>query len=311
MPVTTDGQGQALEAPELPTHPRKRRMASLLIFLASCLVYLNTLHNGLVYDDIQIIRGNPVMEDPWDVTGIFGGIYRLGSTSVGINYRPLTVWSLALNYRFNQVMGRPGDDPALYHLVNLLLHAVTACLFYRLLLLLNIPSWPSCAASLLFAVHPLLTEAVAGVVGRAEIFAALFGLWFVIFHLQKRHPLACALALLFSVWGKESGLTFLGLAFAADVLFFPWDRKRSLRSYGAYAALLAVWLWVRSLALEGHPVFWAFVDNPMPGDFLSPERLFTCARIHLHYLRMYLVPVGLSSDYSYNQVPVIWDPANP
>ena len=83
------------------------------------------------------------------------------------SYRPLTVLSFRLNYLLHEL------QPLGYHLVNLLLHAGVTLLYHSLCA--RLLSRPAAAlAALLFAVHPVHTEAVTGVVGRAELLASLF-----------------------------------------------------------------------------------------------------------------------------------------
>lgn len=85
------------------------------------------------------------------------------------SYRPVTVLSFRLNYLAG------GFDPWGYHLVNVLLHSVACALFARLAARLLGPRSPAAwLAALLFVVHPIHTEAVAGVVGRADVGAAIF-----------------------------------------------------------------------------------------------------------------------------------------
>jgi len=109
------------------------------------------------------------------------------------SYRPLCVWTFRLNYLLS------GLDPFSYHLTNVLLHtAVTAV--YVLTVRKAVVPCPSdilLMSGLLFAVHPVHTEAVAGVVGRADVLACLFFLLAIYFyidycnarHVDADHPL--------------------------------------------------------------------------------------------------------------------------
>jgi len=68
-----------------------------------------------------------------------------------------------------------GRHAAGFHVVNLLLHAGCVLLLWRLLRRL-FPNRSGAAwlTTLVFAVHPLHAEAVVGVVGRAELWAAFW-----------------------------------------------------------------------------------------------------------------------------------------
>jgi hypothetical protein len=67
---------------------------------------------------------------------------------------------------------------------------------------------------------------------------------------------------------------------------------------------------MRSAALAGQPFLIPFIDNPLATAPLA-YRLLTILRVQLDYLRLQLVPIGLSSDYSFNQIPLIDHPTDP
>lgn len=70
------------------------------------------------------------------------------------SYRPLTVFTFRLNYLFSEL------SAASYHLLNVILHAVVCVLFLRVCRLF-LDKTSGLVAALLFAVHPIHTEAVS------------------------------------------------------------------------------------------------------------------------------------------------------
>lgn len=92
-----------------------------------------------------------------------------------------------LSYNFNHWLG--GLKPHGYHLMNVLLHSVATGLVLQLSRQLMGGKRKVCSgstvAALLFAVHPIHTEAVASLVGRADLFACIFYLLTIICY--KRH----------------------------------------------------------------------------------------------------------------------------
>ena len=85
------------------------------------------------------------------------------------SYRPLCVLSFRLNYYFHQL------NPFGYHLVNVILHILVTLLFTHLSQKkFNLSKRMTIIAVLLFAAHPIHTEAVSSIVGRADLGAALF-----------------------------------------------------------------------------------------------------------------------------------------
>ena len=70
------------------------------------------------------------------------------------SYRPLCVATFRLNYLLNEL------QPMGYHLVNVLLHGAVCYLYVQLCGVVFSQVWPALIAGLLFAVHPIHTEAV-------------------------------------------------------------------------------------------------------------------------------------------------------
>lgn len=106
---------------------------------------------------------------PWKhiVSNDFWGTPLVDSGSHG-SYRPLCVLSFKLNHLFG------GFKPIGYHLVNVLLHCLATGLVVKVARQL-LPSFVAPAiAGALFAAHPVHTEAVAGIVGRADLAACNF-----------------------------------------------------------------------------------------------------------------------------------------
>ena len=264
-------------------------------------LYANTLSNELVFDDLKLIPENPQMHDPWDVGGIIQGRY-WGEVLHSRHYRPLTVWSLALNYWLNEKMGLDGGHVVGFHLLNLALHTVVSCVLYVMLLRLSLPPPASLAAALLFAAHPIHTEAVTFITGRAEPLAALLILAFLLLH-TKGKWVAAAACYLFALLSKESAAIALFVVGWLD-LCLGWFERSRWKFYGAYGAVLLGWILLRIAVLKDLDLGISNLDNPLV-DASWVERLYTAAAVQVDYLRLQLWPVGLSSDYSYKQVPLV------
>ncbi|KAM8910394.1 protein O-mannosyl-transferase TMTC2-like isoform 2-T2 [Spinachia spinachia] len=134
-------------------------------------LHLNTLDADFCYDDSRAIKTNQDLlpETPW-TNILFDDFWGTLLTHSGSHksYRPLCTLSFRLNYTLHAL--RPWG----YHLLNVVLHGLVTGLFAAFSRpLLGGAPW-SLLAGLLFASHPVHTEAVAGVVGRADVGAALF-----------------------------------------------------------------------------------------------------------------------------------------
>ncbi|XP_050524202.1 protein O-mannosyl-transferase TMTC2-like isoform X2 [Daktulosphaira vitifoliae] len=126
-------------------------------------IFVQTTGRAII-NNPDVTRGTPLTEI-W--TNDFWGT-PIGSTNSHGSYRPLCVASFRLNYWAG------GLDPKGYHVANLLLHCVITYLVHLLYRTLLPGRWGSSAAAALFAVHPVHVEAIAGIVGRADLLASLF-----------------------------------------------------------------------------------------------------------------------------------------
>ena len=155
------------------------------MLVAACiLAYANGLGGGFTYDDKAIVRDNPRIRAPGDVSQIFATSYFGGPRGSGTAYRPVLLLSYAVQWWIH------GKQAAAFHAANVLLHAGATLLLASLFLRIAIPRAAALAGALLFAVLPIHVEAVTSLVGRGEVLSAVFALLYL--HLALRHyrPLA-------------------------------------------------------------------------------------------------------------------------
>src|SRR6266545_1616328 len=150
------------------------------VLIAACiLTYANGLGGGFTYDDKAIVRDNPRIRSPGNVSQIFATSYFGGPRGAGTVYRPVLLLSYAVQWWIH------GRQAVAFHAVNVLLHAGATLLLAALLLRIAIPPAAAFAGALLFAVAPIHVEAVTSLVGRGEVLAAVFTLLYL--HLALRH----------------------------------------------------------------------------------------------------------------------------
>jgi tetratricopeptide (TPR) repeat protein len=128
----------------------------LLVFLA----YLPALHGGFIWDDNIYVTNNPLLTAP-------DGLRRIWfSTDSPSQYFPLTYTVFRLEHSLW------GLNPAGYHCVNILLHAINALLLWRLLKRLSVPgAW---LAAALFGLHPVQVESVAWITELKSVLSLFF-----------------------------------------------------------------------------------------------------------------------------------------
>lgn len=296
------------------------RFAAWAIAALAFLAFSNSLWNGFAMDDIVIILDNPAIRHLSNPRAIFGAGYWPENSN--LLYRPLVIFSYALNY----AMG--GLRPLPYHLVNVLLHAGNSALIYCLLVALFRVRGLAFAAAAAFALHPIHTEAVANIVGRAELLANVFLLlsWWWYLKLdeaperaERRWLAASVAAFTLALFCKEHAVVLVGLLTLTDLLRASekglsigrtiWEKCWT--AYVWYLPPLAMYLVVRFLVLGGllgsRP---SFLANPLV-EADSWTRFLTAIKVLGRYLWLLLAPVRLSSDYFYNQVPLSRSPADP
>jgi len=267
-----------------------QRLRVGLLLAVALLAYANTLPNQFTLDDNVYIQSNPMVTD-FAVAKLFV------PTAFNNIFRPLTFATFALEWAIE------GPHPFGYHLVNLLLHALVALLLYLTLrkLLESVPRGDIAAfvAALLFAVHPLHTEAVASISCRSELLAMGFLLAAWLLHMEDRTVFA-VLAFVLALLSKESALAFVPLVFIGDYARGKWKPTLRYASIVIVAAAYLGVLWKAEGGRFGAPGV-PFLDNPLlhlPASLRIPNAL----RIAWKYVWLQVYPVTLSSDYSYNAI---------
>jgi hypothetical protein len=272
------------------------------IVLVVAVVYARALSAPFFFDDANTILLNPTVRAPSSLRIMLAGT------------RPVLNLSYAVTYRVS------GPDPWGYHLGNIVLHAANALLLYFWLRLTleamhartREAHWMAWGAALLFAVHPLQTEAVTYVSGRADVLAAFFGLaalaalaWSSSW---RAHRIRTALfgavtvvATIAAAASKESAVVMPLILLASGALLYR-DGAAALRARPiVYAGLVVPWL-LTAFLLVRHPEYTqtaglAFGQSEYG---ISPlHYAYTQPSVIVHYLRLALLPYGQVFDYDW------------
>jgi protein O-mannosyl-transferase len=197
------------------TTPARREPRSLLLVALAILlvasVYAQVLGGPFLWDDLHLIVDSPSVQH-LDVVGAFSRPFwfeAAGRQGNQAYFRPLTTLSFAVDYLLH------ADNPAGYHLTNLLLHLLALALLMGLLRRRGASVSLSFALGLLWALLPRLTEAAAWISGRGDLLAGLLSLA-ALFVYRPGSGLRLGLALLLAfgaLSAKESGIAaFVALA---------------------------------------------------------------------------------------------------
>src|SRR5271157_3429273 len=250
--------------------------------------YSNSFQAALVFDNSSVIGRDPRIRQatPQNIASILTGGYRYANATDGL-YRPLTTFSYLLNYAvFNN-----GPRPAGYHWVNLVAHEANVALVYALGIAIVGETAPAWALAAIWGLHPLLTESVTNIVGRADLLAAFGVLAGLLCHVRGasaagRRKLAWLAGVAGSqaigLFSKESAVVLPGIMLAYDLTWFErttW-RVRAL-AYGVLVLPLAAFLYLRGL-LHLHMLV-SFADNPLVNADFWAARL-TAIKVIANFL---------------------------
>ena len=277
------------------------RRAALLVLLVAVGTYGNSVLNGFAYDDNTIIEGNPVVTEGRVVDALSSSYWPQVVAGAGL-YRPVTLSSFALEWRLWN------GHPAGFHLVNVVVHVAVSLLVFLLILEVS-TTLPALVGAALFAAHPVHSEAVANVVGRAELYSALFvvGACLLFWRDRGLAPLWRAARLLgvgaFYVMGlgsKEMAATLPALlvllALARNDDERVTDRVRTdLPVFLLTGALLAAFLGIRFLVLGSVS---GEVPSPTLMGLSTGQRILTSLAVFPQYVRLLVIPLDLVADYA-------------
>ncbi|KAF8795852.1 Protein O-mannosyl-transferase Tmtc3 like protein [Argiope bruennichi] len=301
------------------------------VVAVSFICYYNALHCGFVFDDISAIRDNKDLRPSTPLLNIFFNDFwgtPIRKEHSHKSYRPLCVLTFRINYAMHQL------NPWGYHLFNIILH-VFVCVLYLRMCQLFLPSTASFIAALLFAVHPIHTEAVTGIVGRAEILSSFFFLLAFLSYIKCSKSYlstdhlqlcCCLLFIICATLSKEQGITVAGVCFLYEIFvvqklrlldilqivqFFsttksspsPWLRNMIVRL--TVIAGTALCLLITRVKIMGSqlPVFTKF-DNPAAASHF-PVRHLTYNYLLPVNAWLLLFPSDLCCDWTMGTIPLV------
>uniref|UniRef100_Q024D1 Uncharacterized protein n=1 Tax=Solibacter usitatus (strain Ellin6076) TaxID=234267 RepID=Q024D1_SOLUE len=225
-------------------------------------------------------------------------------------YRPVTTLSYLFNY---SVLGNEANASG-YHCINFLLHALNIGLVYLLGMAIFEEMAPALLLAALWGVHPVLTESVTNIVGRADLIGALGVLAALMAHRKALESNGArkaawlgviAAAVTLGMFAKESTVVVVAVIAIWDLTFGRGASWRArMPSYAAVMVPIAAYLYVRAAVLSGMPsVTFPFGDNPLIGASFWAARL-TAVKVIGRYLMLLVWPAQLSWDYSFNEIPL-------
>ncbi len=300
----------------LDSPTKSLRLAALVAAGVAVLAFANSLGNDFAYDDRLIIADNVAIQSASTLLSTFFEPYWPNHVGKELGlWRPITTWVYGLQW-----LAWDGA-PVGFHLVNVLLNAVVTALVVLVLAEL-MPLKVAFLGGLIFAVHPVHVEAVANVVGMAEILSAIPFLLACLILLRGPPRLSlraqgaiCGLfALAFLT--KESAVTLPGVVFLLDGA----RKDVKVRAVGEYLrdrwVLYSGLVSTAAICLYGRYHVLGTLASPfapMGGDILDEggvPRIWTVLATWPEVVRLMFYPADLSSDYTPEVISIAhgWNP---
>ena len=263
---------------------------ALAIMLATVLVYANSTGNSFHYDDLHTIQENPHIRSLANIPQFFTSPESFSREKDYAMFRPLFLVSIAANYAWS------GFDTYSYHLVNILLHATSSLLLWRILLGFGLAPLAALLGGMVFSVHPIGTEPVNYISSRSESLAAVFAL--AAFHLHQLRLVhgrvvygVCSLI----CYGMGLLSKSVAITLPALLVLLEWTRHRrltqSMRTMAPYGVIAALYLAIIS----------GFVSKAIVGEPLRTMGIqaITQTKAVVYYLKLLIFPVGLSVHHQF------------
>jgi tetratricopeptide (TPR) repeat protein len=290
----------------------KHLAVAAALFVVVLAAYSNSFRGGFPMDNDPILLQDPRIQQATteNVVLIFSHSYWWTPPEKGL-YRPLTT----LTYLWNYAILGDGTQSEGYHEFNFLLHFFNVLLCYGIALSVMRKFWPAVFVAALWAVHPILTESVTNIIGRADLLAAfgvLSGFWM---YWKSRESsgirraawlIGVMAATTVGIFAKESAIAILGLIILCEIAFCKGRAQLRGLIYGLLAAGLPIlaFLYQRSVvmahsALASNP----YVDNPLLGAGFFTARL-TAIKVLARYLWLFVWPAKLSWNYYFSEIPL-------
>jgi len=236
------------------------------LILVTSGLYLNSFPGGFHYDDFPLLLENPV------ITGQVFPFELFLNHSWG---RPLTLFSFHWDYQLF------GENPFFFHLLNVLLHLSAVVLLYAVIRLYFGSEFVGVTTALIFAVHPIQSQAVNYVWSRSVLLMTVFALLCLM--LFRRYPIVSLVFFQLAVWSRVEAL-FLAVPL---ILLLPRARKFVVAITGINVAILA-----GNLHINPPGEFAWTHSDPVSFWLAAPQALW-------QYIGLMAWPSGLTIDHPY------------
>ncbi|MBM4158255.1 MAG: tetratricopeptide repeat protein [Ignavibacteria bacterium] len=228
----------------------------VFIIIITAVVYINSLQNEFVFDDESVVVNNTAIQKLSNIPKYFTaeeGFHKV----IGRYYRPVVFATYATDYALGG-----GLNPFYFHLTNVIIHVISSLLvlaiFIKLFKNKKYGLLASIAGALIFAVHPIHTEAVSWISGRTDSLASLFFFAAFLFYISdsRKYLIPVVLFYILGLLSKEMVITFPLVIIAYDLIYNKEKVSGIRKKITEYSVLIIVtllYLYLRYLMLIDIP----------------------------------------------------------
>ncbi|MCX6166118.1 MAG: glycosyltransferase family 39 protein, partial [Ignavibacteriae bacterium] len=275
----------------------------IIIAIFSFLVFYNTLQNDFVFDDESVVQNYMAIRDLSNIPKFFTaqeGFHKV----IGRYYRPVVSTTYTLDYAFW------GLTPKGFHLTNVIINIIASLFLFAILSRLfkkyKFGLLASLISTLIFAAHPVHTEAVSWISGRTDSLVTLFffaTFYFYLLYIEENENKFLIVSLIFYTFGLLSKEMIVTLPLIVILFDFLWRKKTvkeilgNWKIYTIFILLTIIYLTVRYFVLKD------VVERTKYNYFYGKDTITifaTMLKTIPVYLRLLVLPVNLL--YHYNGV---------
>jgi len=226
------------------------KLPKVWLALVAFLLYVPTLYFGYTeLDDSIFIR--EFVDYNNDISNLFVSFTRgVFNATTDPYYRPLFLDLNIINFKLF------GENVGGWHFVNVLLHVISVVLLHSVFIKLKIKDLHAFILALMFAVHPVITQAVTWIPGRNDTLLAVFTFAFFMHSMQftehgkMKNLIWATLMLALAFFTKETAVFVPPACFTLLVLSLrhKWTSNRMIMQYIAWIGVGCIWFVARSMA---------------------------------------------------------------
>ncbi|MCK5179429.1 MAG: tetratricopeptide repeat protein, partial [Candidatus Omnitrophica bacterium] len=264
-------------------------LSVILIIILGFAVYGNSINGEFIWDDTHLVKDNVYIRDWSNLSKFFTESMGSGADAATVYsfYRPVQMITYAIDYSFWKL------DVRGYHLTNVFLHVLASLTVFWFITVLYKDWRLSLFTSLFFVAHPMHTEAVSYISGRADSLALIFMILCFIFYIKVLREgkgiyyILMTVSYVLAVLSKELSLI---LPFLLLLFHYTFHQKLKLK------AILPV------LALNGSYIiarftFLSFLSSHVVHPTTFVQRLAGFFIAITKYIRIVVLPLDLHMEY--------------